>query len=42
LFEEEEDFTIVEDGKWSSPHAWSIFVLFNCITIKFTFMISLH
>jgi hypothetical protein len=21
LFEEEEDFTIVEDGKWSSPHA---------------------
>jgi hypothetical protein len=21
LFEEAEDFTIVEDGKWSSPHA---------------------
>jgi hypothetical protein len=42
LFEEEEDFAIVEEGKWSSPPACSIFVLYNCIKIKFTFMISLH
>jgi hypothetical protein len=24
LFEEEEDFSIVEEGKWSSPPAYSI------------------
>jgi hypothetical protein len=24
LFEEEEDFAVVEEGKWSSPHACSI------------------
>jgi hypothetical protein len=27
LFEEEEDFAAVEEAKWSSPHASSIFVL---------------
>jgi hypothetical protein len=42
LFKEEEDFAIVEEGKWSSPPACSIFVLYNCITIKFTFMMLLH
>jgi hypothetical protein len=42
LFEEEEDFPVVEEGKWSSPPTCSIFVLYNCIIIKFTFMISLH
>jgi hypothetical protein len=42
LFEEEEDFVVVEEGKWSSPPACSIFVLYNCITIKFTFMMLLH
>jgi hypothetical protein len=31
LFEEEEDIAVVEEGKWSSPPAYSIFVLFNCI-----------
>jgi hypothetical protein len=31
LFEEEEDFVVAEEGKWSSPPAYSIFVLFNCI-----------
>jgi hypothetical protein len=24
LFEEEEDFVVVEEGKWSSPSAYSI------------------
>jgi hypothetical protein len=42
LFEEEEDFAVIEEGKWSSPPAYSIFVLYNCIIIKFTFMILLH
>jgi hypothetical protein len=42
LFKEEEDFAVVEEGKWSSPPACSIFVLYNCITIKFTFMMILH
>jgi hypothetical protein len=31
LFEEEEVFTVVEEGKWSSPPACSLFVLYNCI-----------
>jgi hypothetical protein len=42
LFEEEEDFAVVEEGKWSSPPACSTFVLYNCIISKFTFMILLH
>jgi hypothetical protein len=42
LFEEEEDFAEVEEGKWSSPPACSMFVLYNRITIKFTFMMLLH
>jgi hypothetical protein len=42
LFEDEEDFAVVEEGKWYSPPACSIFVLYNCITIKFTFMMLLH
>jgi hypothetical protein len=42
LFEEEGDFVVVEEGKWSSPPACSIFVLYNRITIKFTFMLLLH
>jgi hypothetical protein len=42
LFEEEKDFAVIEEGKWSSPPAYSIFVLYNCIIIKFTFMILLH
>jgi hypothetical protein len=42
LFEEEEDFAVLEEGKWSSPPAYSIFVPYNCITIKFTFMMILH
>jgi hypothetical protein len=32
LFEEEEVFTVVEEGKWSSPPTCSLFVLYNCIT----------
>jgi hypothetical protein len=31
LFEEEEVFAIVEEGKWSSPPACSLFILYNCI-----------
>jgi hypothetical protein len=42
LFEEEKDFAVVEEGKWSSPPACSIFFLYNFITIKFTFMMLLH
>jgi hypothetical protein len=42
LFEEEEDFAEVEEGKWSSSPACSMFVLYNRITIKFTFMMLLH
>jgi hypothetical protein len=42
LFEEEEDFAVVEEGKWFYPPACSIFVLYNYIIIKFTFMILLH
>jgi hypothetical protein len=42
LFEEEENFVVVEEGKWSSPPACSIFVLYNCITSKFTIMMILH
>jgi hypothetical protein len=41
LFEEEEDFAIVEEGKWSSPCIFC-FVLYNCIIIKFTFILLLH
>jgi hypothetical protein len=36
LFEEEEDFAVVEEGKWYSPPACSIFFIYNYITIKFT------
>jgi hypothetical protein len=31
LFEEEEVFAVAEEGKWSSPPACSLFVLYNCI-----------
>jgi hypothetical protein len=37
LFEEEEVFAVAEEGKWSSPPACSIFVLYNCIIIKIYF-----
>jgi hypothetical protein len=37
LFEEEEVFDVAEEGKWSSPPACSIFVLYNCIIIKVYF-----
>jgi hypothetical protein len=37
LFEEEEDFAVAEEGKWSSSPACSIFVLYNCIIIKVYF-----
>jgi hypothetical protein len=37
LFEEEEVFAVAEEGKWSSPPACSIFVLYNCIIIKVYF-----
>jgi hypothetical protein len=37
LFEEEEVFSIAEEGKWSSPSACSNFVLYNCIIIKVYF-----
>jgi hypothetical protein len=37
LFEEEDDFAVAEEGKWSSPPACSIFVLYNCIIIKVYF-----
>ena len=42
LFEEEEVFAVVEEGKWSSPPACSLFVLYNCILNNVYFMISLH
>jgi hypothetical protein len=29
LFEEEEDFAVVEEGKWSSPPACSIFLAYT-------------
>jgi hypothetical protein len=31
LFEEEEVFAVAEEGKWTSPPACSLFVLYNCI-----------
>jgi hypothetical protein len=31
LFEEEEDFAVAEEGKWSFPLHIPFFVLFNCI-----------
>jgi hypothetical protein len=37
LFEEEEVFAVVEEGKWSSPPACSLFVLYNCIIINVYF-----
>jgi hypothetical protein len=37
LFEEEEVFGVAEEGKWSSPPACSLFVLYNCIIIKVYF-----
>jgi hypothetical protein len=37
LFEEEEVFAVAEEGKWSSPPACSLFVLYNCILIKVYF-----
>jgi hypothetical protein len=37
LFEEEEHFAVAEEGKWSSPPACSIFILYNCILIKVYF-----
>jgi hypothetical protein len=37
LFKEEEAFAVVEDGKWSSPPACSLFVLYNCIIINVYF-----
>jgi hypothetical protein len=37
LFKEEEVFAVVEDGKWSSPPACSLFVLYNCIIINVYF-----
>jgi hypothetical protein len=42
LFKEEEDFAVVEEGKWSYPLHVLFFVLYNCITVKFTFMMILH
>jgi hypothetical protein len=39
LFEEEEYFAVAEEGKWSSPPACSIFVLYNCIIIKVYFYV---
>jgi hypothetical protein len=38
LFEEEEDFAVAEEGKWSSPPCmFYFFVLYNCIIIKVYF-----
>jgi hypothetical protein len=37
LFEEEEVFAVAEEGKWSSPPACSLFVLYNCIIINVYF-----
>jgi hypothetical protein len=31
LFEQEEVFAVVEEGKWSSPPTYSLFILYNCI-----------
>jgi hypothetical protein len=42
LFEEEENFVVVEEGNWSSLPTYSIFFLYNCIIIKFTFIMLLH
>jgi hypothetical protein len=36
---EEEDFSVVEEGKWSSP---LYFVLYNYIIVRFTFIMILH
>jgi hypothetical protein len=39
LFEEEEDCAVAEEGKWSSPLAYSIFLSYlTSFTINFTFM----
>jgi hypothetical protein len=41
LFEEEEDFLVVEEGKWSPP-CIILFILYNYMLIKFTFIMLLH
>jgi hypothetical protein len=35
LFEEEEDFTVVEEGKWSSPHACSILSYITALQLSY-------
>jgi hypothetical protein len=42
LFEEEEVFTVVEEGKWSSPPACSLLSYITALQINVYFMISLH
>jgi hypothetical protein len=42
VFEEEEPQYLSKEGKWSSPPAYSIFVLYNCIIIEFTFIMILQ
>jgi hypothetical protein len=42
IFEEEQDFFVVEEGKWSSPPCIFYFVLYNCIIFKLTFVMILH
>jgi hypothetical protein len=42
LFEEEEVFTVVEEGKWSSPPACSPLSYIIALQINVYFMFSLH
>jgi hypothetical protein len=42
LFEEEEVFTVVEEGKWSSPPACSLLSYIIALQINVYFMLSLH
>jgi hypothetical protein len=37
LLEEDEVFAVVEEGKWSSPLACSLFDLYNCIIVNVYF-----
>jgi hypothetical protein len=34
LFEEEEDFAVIEEGKWSSPPACSIFSYITALQLS--------
>jgi hypothetical protein len=42
VFEKEEHQCLSKEGKWSSPPALFYFILCNCMTTKFIFIMLLH